>query len=40
MGEQITQEDIKASFKDGILTMIVPKEAPKVIEEPKYISIE
>lgn len=40
VGDQITQEDIKASFKDGILTMIVPKEAPKVIEEPKYIAIE
>ncbi len=40
VGDQITQEDIKASFKDGILTMVVPKEAPKVIEEPKYIAIE
>ena len=40
VGENVTQEDIRASFKDGVLTMIVPKEAPKQIEEPKLIAIE
>ena len=41
VGKELTQEDIKASFSDGILKLTIPKEAPKVIEEqPKYISIE
>lgn len=41
VGDQITQDDIKASFKDGILSLSVPKEAPKAIEEqPKFIPIE
>lgn len=40
VGENVTQEDIKASFKEGVLTLIVPKEAPKAIEEPKLITIE
>lgn len=41
VGEDMQQEDIHASFKDGILTLTMPKEAPKKIEEqPKYIAIE
>ena len=40
VGKQISQEDVKASFNNGILTMTIPKEAPKAIEEPKYIMIE
>lgn len=41
VGDHITQDDIKASFKDGILSLSVPKDAPKAIEEqPKYIPIE
>lgn len=40
VGEQVSQEDIKAAFKNGVLSLIVPKEAPKVIEEPKFIAIE
>lgn len=41
VGENVTQEDIKAKFTDGILTLQVPKmeKLPKV-EEKKYISIE
>ena len=37
----ITQDDVKAKFENGVLTLEVPKkeEAPKV-EEKKYISIE
>ena len=41
VGENITQEDIKARFEDGILKIVVPKkEAKPAVEEKKYISIE
>ena len=41
VGENITQEDIKAKFEDGILKITVPKEEEKPqIEENKYIAIE
>ena len=41
VGEDITEEDIKASFEHGILTLFVPKkEAKPAVEEKKYISIE
>ena len=42
IGDEITQEDIKASFKDGILTLDVPKKEAKQpeVEEAKYIQIE
>ena len=41
VGEILTEEDIKARFENGVLTLIVPKkeEAPKV-EEAKHIAIE
>ena len=41
VGEEVTQEDIKAKFEDGILNIFVPKkeEQPKVPES-KYIAIE
>ena len=41
VGEDITEEDIKASFEHGILTLFVPKkEAKPAVEEKKYISIQ
>ena len=41
VGKDITQEDIKAEFKHGILTLFVPKkEAKPVVEQKKYIAIE
>ena len=40
VGEDLTEEDVKAKFGNGILTLSLPKEAPKKIEEPKYIAIE
>ena len=40
VGEKITQEDIKASFADGVLTLVVPKEAPQQVEAPTRITIE
>ena len=40
VGDYLRQEDIKAGFKDGILTLNIPKENKKQIEESKYIAIE
>lgn len=41
VGEQVTQEDIKAKFEDGVLRIDVPKiEAKPAVEEKHYISIE
>lgn len=41
VGENITQEDIKARFEDGILKIFVPKKEEKpAVEETKYIAIE
>ena len=40
VGEDITEEDIKAEFKHGILKLFVPKkEAKPEVKEAKYISI-
>ncbi|WP_302539916.1 Hsp20/alpha crystallin family protein [Holdemanella biformis] len=40
VGEDIHTEDVKASFNNGELIVTVPKEAPKKIEENKFIPIE
>lgn len=41
VGKNITQEDIKANFRDGILKLVIPKKEHKPeVEEKKYISIE
>ena len=41
VGDEITQEDIKAKFEDGTLKLTVPKkEATPAVEEKKYIAIE
>ena len=41
VGDLLTEEDIKAAFKDGVLKITLPKkeEVPE-IEEKKYIAIE
>lgn len=39
VGKQITDKDVRASFEDGILTLTVPSEKKKEIEEKKYIEI-
>ncbi len=40
VGEDITEEDIKAEFKHGILKLTVPKKDPKKeIKEKKYVAI-
>ena len=40
VGEELTREDIKASFQHGILKLSIPKKAAKQVEEKKYIEIE
>ena len=35
----VKQEDVKAVFKNGILSITVPKEDKKAKEEKKYITI-
>ncbi len=40
VGDALTQEDIKASFKHGILTLTIPKKDVKQVENKKYIAIE
>ena len=40
IGEGITQEDIKATFKHGILKLDIPKKDAKQVEAKRYIAIE
>lgn len=41
VGDEITQEDIKAEFKHGILKLFIPKkEAKPEVEQRKFVSIE
>ena len=40
VGKDLTEEDIRARFENGILHIALPKEAPNKIEENKYIAIE
>ena len=40
VGEEVTQDDIKASFRHGILRLDIPKKENKKVEGNKYIAIE
>lgn len=41
VGDEVTEDDIKAKFENGILKIFVPKkEVPKAVEEEHYIAIE
>ena len=41
VGKDTTEEDIKAQFQHGMLTLFVPKKEVKpVVEEKKHITIE
>ena len=40
VGENLTEEDVKAKFEDGVLTLCFPKEEPKKLPERKMIQIE
>ncbi len=39
VGEALTEEDIKASFEDGVLKLSIPKKDAKHIPEKKHIAI-
>ena len=39
VGDAVTEQDIKASFKHGILTLTIPKKDAKQIEQNRYIPI-
>ena len=40
VGDKLKEEDIKASFKNGILSLMFPKEKQKQLEEKKRIQID
>ncbi len=41
VGEDLTEDDIKAKYENGVLTLTVPKkEAKKEVPQEKYIAIE
>ena len=40
VGEDVTQEDIKAKFEDGILKLSIPKKEAQAVETKKSIAIE
>lgn len=40
VGNAVTEEDIKAKYEDGILSLSITKKDPKAVEAKKYIAIE
>ena len=40
VGDHVTENDVKAAYKDGALHLSFLKEAPKEVPETKYIAIE
>ena len=40
VGDNLTEEDIKAKYEDGILKLSVPKKEVKAVDQKKYIAIE
>lgn len=40
VGNAVTEEDIKAKYENGILSLSIPKKDPKAVEAKKYIAIE
>ncbi len=40
VGNDLKEEDIKAAYNDGVLTLTFPKEPEKIEEQPKMIEIE
>ncbi len=40
VGEQLTEEDIKAKFENGVLKLFIPKKEAKAVPEKKCIMIE
>ena len=39
-GKYVTEEDVKASFKNGVLSLIIPKKEEKPEPEKKFIAID
>lgn len=40
VGNAVTEEDIKAKYENGILSLSIPKKDPKAVEAKRYIAIE
>ena len=40
IGEHVNDEDVKAKFEDGVLTLDFPKEKPVALPERKTIQIQ
>ena len=40
VGDELSQEDIKASFKHGILKLVIPKKELQAVSQNNYITIE
>ena len=40
VGSDLTREQIKAKYQNGILSLSIPKEVPKQIQSEKFIEIE
>ena len=40
VGEELSEEDVKASFKHGVLSLNIPKKEEKAVPEKKTIMIE
>ena len=40
VGEEVTEEDVKASYKHGVLSLNIPKKEKKAVPEKKTIMIE
>lgn len=40
VGDALTEEDIKAKYENGILSLSIPKKDAKAVEAKKYIAIE
>ncbi|MBR1456253.1 MAG: Hsp20 family protein, partial [Oscillospiraceae bacterium] len=40
IGEHLTEEDVKAKFEDGVLTLDFPKEEPRKLPERRTIQIQ
>jgi len=40
LGDNLTEEDVKAKFEDGVLTLAFPKEEKRQLPERRTIAIE
>ncbi len=40
VGQDLTQDQIKAKYDNGILSLVIPKESPKQLPENHFVTIE